>query len=128
MNSEVENELNEVVIPLKDSPSTDTLENQEVEKLIINPDKIAEEQVLCAPKNPVEEQISIPSNNVELNSKENICIPDNHMEENAKELNCTPEKNIEEIKFTPEDNVDQQISTLKENNEITEPSQIESAL
>jgi hypothetical protein len=104
VDNEVENELNEVVIPLKDSSDTDTLENQEVEELICTLDKSVEEQVLCTPEKLVKE-----------NTKEQICIPDNNVEENAKEFNSTPEKNIEELKITTDVDVEEQQSTHEEN-------------
>jgi hypothetical protein len=103
VDNEVENELNEVVIPLKEGSDTDTLENQDIEELICTPD-----------------------NNVEENAKELNCTP----EKDTEEQKYTPEKNFEDVKCTPGENSEELKCdpVLQNNTDITEPSPTEGVL
>lgn len=86
VDNEVENELNEVVIPLKEGSDSDTLENQDTEEVILcTPEIIVEEnakELNCAPEKDIEGKKYFPEKDFE----ELKCL----VEENSQELKCEP--------------------------------------
>ena len=90
VDNEVENELNEIVIPLKEASDTDTHENQDIEELILcTPEVIVEEnakELNCAPEKDIEEKKYSPEKDIEKLK----CIPKQNVKKNSQELKCEP--------------------------------------
>jgi hypothetical protein len=87
VDNEVENELNEIVIPLKEGSDTDTLENQDIEELILcTPVEENAKELNCAPEKDIEGKKYSPEKDIE----ELKCIPKQNVKKNSPELKCEP--------------------------------------